>query len=186
MRVPYSTIYHSVCLSIHPFVCQSVCPQIFVDAAVAKVFKLPFPVLCGDYSRGVDVPGHAIGPCDLCPWRYDLELGNVLDATASRVLIPMCPICACELSMKHGCAGAWNVGPVTLDIGAVTLTLGFLWTIQCPRFWCQCSQFVHVVNPSGICHVVTLRFIHFSYVNIELQPGALIKVIVQVPTAELP
>ncbi len=45
---------------------------------------------------------------------------------------------------------------------------------------------LHLNNHHDICHVVTLRFIHFSYVNIEFQPGALIKVIVQVPKAELP
>ena len=32
----------------------------------------------------------------------------------------------------------------------MTLTLGILWMLLCPRYWCQCDQFVHVDYPLGV------------------------------------
>ena len=72
--------------------------------------------------------------CDLCPRSYDLELGNLVDAAVSKVLMLTWPICACELPMKARCAWAWNFGPVTFNLGAVTLTLGILWMLLCPSY----------------------------------------------------
>ena len=67
-----------------------------------------------------------------------------MDAPVSRVLMPLWPACACGLPMRGRCAWAWNFGPVTSDLDKMTLTLGFLWMLLCPWYWCHCGQFMHV------------------------------------------
>ena len=62
--------------------------------------------------------------CDLRPWGHDLDLGNHVNAPVPKVLIPMWSVCACGLPKGLRCVWAWNVGPVTFDLGATTLNLG--------------------------------------------------------------
>ena len=88
--------------------------------------------------------------CDFWPWSYDLDLGNLVGAPVPRVFMPVWPAWACGLPMRYSCAWAWNFGPVTFDLGTMTLTLGILWTILCPRYWCQCDQFEPVDYPLGV------------------------------------
>ncbi len=42
------------------------------------------------------------------------------------VLKPMWHVCVCELSMRERCAWAWNLGPVTFDLGSHDLDLGII------------------------------------------------------------
>ncbi len=51
--------------------------------------------------------------CDIRPFNYDIDLGNLVDAAVSKILMATWPMCACELSMRGRCAWVWNVGPVT-------------------------------------------------------------------------
>ena len=67
--------------------------------------------------------------CDLWPWCYDLDLGILVDAAMAKVLMPVWPVCAGELPMRGRFAQAWDFGPVTFDLGAMTLTLGFSWML---------------------------------------------------------
>ena len=38
---------------------------------------------------------------------------------------------------KGRCKGAWHSDFVTFDLGEMTLNLGFLWALFCPRYWCH-------------------------------------------------
>ncbi len=76
--------------------------------------------------------------------------GSATSLIVSQVLMPMWPVCSCGLPMRGSCAWAWNFGPVTFDRGAMTLTLGILWMLLCPRCWCQCGQLVHVDYLLGV------------------------------------
>ena len=87
---------------------------------------------------------------DLWPLSNDLDLGNLVDAAVPMVLMPVWPVCSCGLPMRCSCAWAWHFGPTPFDVGAMTLTLGILWMLLCPRYWCQCDQFVHVDYPLGV------------------------------------
>ena len=40
-----------------------------------------------------------------------------------------------------------KLGPVTFDLGTMTMTLGILWTLLCPRYCYQYGQFVSVDYP---------------------------------------
>ena len=71
--------------------------------------------------------------------------------------------------MKGRCAWAWNFGPVTFDLGAMTLTLEILCTLLCPRYWCQCGQFVPVDYPWGI-DVYVHDIIVMSPLTLDLWP----------------
>ena len=88
--------------------------------------------------------------CDLWPWSYDRDLGNCVDTAVSKLLMTMWPICTCGPPVRHRCAWAWNFGTVIFDLGAMTLTLGILWALLCPSYWCECGQFVPVDYPWGV------------------------------------
>ena len=67
--------------------------------------------------------GMEIWYCNFRPLSHDLEHGNVVDTVVSKVLMPMWSVCACGLLMRDRCAWTWNFGPVTFDLGGMTLTL---------------------------------------------------------------
>ena len=50
--------------------------------------------------------------------------------------------CTCRLLMRGRCARAWNFGPVTSDLGSMTLILVLLWVHLCPWCWCHSGQSV--------------------------------------------
>ena len=53
---------------------------------------------------------------------HDLDLGNCVDAPVPKVLMPVFPACACGLPTKYS-AQVSILGPVTFDLGDMTLTL---------------------------------------------------------------
>ena len=65
--------------------------------------------------------GMEIWPCDIRPWSYDLELGNLVDALVPKILMPVWLTCACGLLMWGRYAWLWNFCPVTFDLGPMTL-----------------------------------------------------------------
>ena len=68
----------------------------------------------------------------------------VADATATKVFELPYPNWVTGPPMRGRCVWAWNFGSVTFDLGAMTLTLGFLWTLLYPRYWSQFGQFLPV------------------------------------------
>ena len=46
-----------------------------------------------------------------------------MDAPVPKVLIPVLPACTCGLPIKYRCAQVLILGPVTFDLGDMTLTL---------------------------------------------------------------
>ena len=59
---------------------------------------------------------------------------DLVGATVSKVLSQRGPISACNLPIRGTCAWAFKFGPVTFDLVAMTLTLGFLCMLLCPRY----------------------------------------------------
>ena len=81
----------------------------------------------------------------------NLDLGNLVVASVPKVSMPMWPVHAYGLPMRGDCTGAWNFGPVTFDLGAMTLNLKLVWTLLFLSYWCQCGQFVPVDYMRGSC-----------------------------------
>ena len=46
-----------------------------------------------------------------------------MDSPVLKALMPMWSVCACGLPMSGRCKWAYNFGPVTFDLGNMTLTL---------------------------------------------------------------
>ena len=46
----------------------------------------------------------AIRCCDLCPWCLDLDLGNLVEAALSKIMMPSWLVCVGKLPMKGRCA----------------------------------------------------------------------------------
>ena len=149
MRVPFSN--HSVCLSVRLSVHLSVHPQFFVDAAMAKVFKLPYPNwVWRQPMRDRCAWAWNFGPVTYNLGAITLTLGILWMLVCLKLLMPVWPMCAYGLPMRRRCAWAWDFGSVTFDFGVVTLTLGIWWALLCPRYWCQCGQSLSVDYPWGI------------------------------------
>ena len=117
---------------------------ILVDTAVSEVL-MPKWLICACRlpMRGRCAKGMESWSCDLRLQSHDLDLGILVNAAVSKVLMPAWPICACGLPMRV----RWNFGAVTFDLGAMTLTLEFLWKLLCPRYWWQCGQSLPVNYP---------------------------------------
>ena len=73
-----------------------------------------------------------------------------VDAVVAKVFKLPYPTWVWGLPMSYRCTWAWNLGAVTFDTGAMTLTLGILRTLLCPKYWCQHCQFVFVDYPWGV------------------------------------
>ena len=84
-----------------------------------------------------------LGPC-MKVWvpysNHTFCLSTVfVDTTVGKVFKLPYPNWVCGPPMRGRCAWTSNYGPVTFDFGAMTLNLGFLWTLLCPSCWYQCG-----------------------------------------------
>ena len=76
----------------------------------------------------MDVHEHGmlvLWPLTLEPWPWP---GFLVDAPVLMVLMPIWPVWICGILVRDRCVFVWNFGPVTFDLGAMSLTLGFLWS----------------------------------------------------------
>ena len=106
---------------------------------MAKVLKRPRPIcVCVDYPQDAGVHVHeilALRPMTLVrsPWRCDY-----CGCCSVRYWCCLTDLCMWTTMSRWARVGMFVLWP---------LTLGFLWMLLCPRYWCQCGQFVPVDCP---------------------------------------
>ena len=119
----------------------------------------PWPwISCGPYCvQGID--GNITNLClwtthegKMCLthdlWSCDFDLENL----CLRNWWQYGQLVTCGLPIRRQCAQAWNFGPVTFDLGAMTLTFRFLWPLKTCDVFLQLSVaycYYHYYMPIG-------------------------------------
>ena len=112
--------------------------------------------------------------CDIWPWSYDLDLWNLLDAPVPKVLMRVWLACARGLPMRGRCAWVWNCGPVTFDLGAMTLTLGIFWALAQCIDACMASLSMWTILEEYLCMGMELWSCDLWPWNYDLDLGNLV------------